>query len=143
MPGLFDRQKLFRGEKLTEAYAEREHFVLWDLAVVVEDSTDLIEGSTVDKVELVTSRDGEEPILTSTLSGPIVRIAYKNYRDAKGKPKADDLPCVCYWQRVDTKNSFDNQATVLEMVAPYEGASKPKSLPAFSFPPITDQDNPL
>lgn len=142
MPGLFDRQKLFRGEKLTEAYPEGESFILYDLAVVVEDSTELIEGSIVDKVELITGREGEEPILTSTLAGAIVRLAYKNVRDAKGKPRADDLPCVAKWKRVTTKNNFDNEATVLELVAPYTG-TVPKDLPPFSFPPITEEDNPL
>lgn len=141
--GLFDRQKLFRGEKLTEAYPEGSPFVLYDLAVVVEDSSELIEGSTVDKVELVTGDvKGGAPILTSTLSGPIVRIAMQNTRDAKGKSKADDLPCVCRWKRVDTKNNFDNQATVLEMVSPYTGEVPKYDLP-FSFTPITVESNPL
>lgn len=141
--GLFDRQKLFRGEKLTDAYPEGSPFVLYDLAVVVEDSAELIEGSTVDKVELVTGNVGENAcILTSTLSGPIVRIAMQNTRDAKGKSKADDLPCVCLWKRVDTKNNFDNQATVLEMVEPYTG-DIPKAWPMFSFTPITVESNPL
>jgi len=141
--GLFDRQKLFRGEKLTEAYPSGQPFVLYDLAVVVEDNTDLIEGSTVDKVELVTGTvDGGEPILTSTLAGAIVRLAYGNVRDAKGKAKADDLPAIVTWKRVETKNNFDNEATVLEMVAPYEGP-KPKTVPPWSFPPITNESNPL
>lgn len=140
--GLFDRQKLFRGEKLTDAYPEGERFVLYDLAVVVEDSTDLIEGSTVDKAELVTGKPDEEPILTSTLSGPIVRLAYQNLRGKNGKPVADDLPAIVFWKRVDTKNSFDNQATVLEMEEPYTG-KVPTKVPPFSFPPITEADNPL
>lgn len=142
MPGLFDRQKLFRGEKLTDAYKEGEPFILYDLAVVVEDSTTLVEGSTVDKVELITGREGEDPILTSTLSGPIVRIAYQNLRDESGKPTAEDLPAICHWKRVDTKNNWDNQATVLEMDKPYTG-KVPKELPEFSFRPITEADNPL
>lgn len=142
MPGLFDKQKLYRGERLVEAYQEGEHFILYDLALVVENSKELIEGSTVDKVELVTGREGEPPILTSTLANAIVRVARGNLRDAKGKPKADDLPAVCYWKRVDTTNSFENQATVLELVEPYTG-ELPKSYPAWSFSPITMDDNPL
>lgn len=139
--GLFDRQKLFNGEKLTDLFSEGETFALLDMAVVVEGSTEMLEGSTVDKTELIVLKDGK-PVLASTLSGPIKTLASQNVRDSKGKPKADDLPANVSWKRVDTKNSYDNQATVLTFHSPYTG-DIPKELPAFSFTPITVEDNPL
>jgi hypothetical protein len=142
--GLFDHQKLFRGQKLTDYVSEGEVFVLYDLAVVAEGNTELVPGSTVDKTELVVAKDGDQlqPVLVSTLSGPIRDLAYKNVRDKKGDPVADDLPCTAVWKRVDTKNNFENQATVLDMIDVHVGKA-PSAVPAFSFPPITMEDNPL
>jgi hypothetical protein len=140
--GLFDRQKLFRGEKLTELFPEREPFILYDLAVVIEDSNQIVEGSTVDKVELIVGKEGEPPVLASTLSKAIRDLAYNNVRNKNGKPTADDLPAVCCWKKVETKNSYDNLATVLDMLSPYTGKVTGE-FPEFSFKPITVDDNPL
>lgn len=148
--GLFDRQRLYGGKRLQEEFEQSEPFVLWDLAVVAEGMRLPDESGKVDKVELIVSRNEQDPFVVSTLSGPIRDLAYANVRDKKGKPKADDLPCVAHWEVVETKRSREakskggqgfNDAVVLVMESPYTGPAR--DLPAFTFTPITEEDNPL
>lgn len=141
--GLFDKQKLYGGLKMQEELGEGEQFILWDLAVVAEgvqlpDSTD-----TVDKTELIVSREKEadKPFIVTTLSGPIRDMGYQNLRDSKGKPLADDLPCIAHWSKVETKRQL-SPAVVLQMDKPHTG-KLPNDMPVFSFTPITQDQNPL
>lgn len=143
--GLFDKQRLYGGKRMQEELPEGEAFILWDLAVVAE-GVELPDSSdTVDKTELIVSRESEpdKPFIVTTLSGPIRDMGYQNLRDTKGKPLADDLPCLCHWEKVETKRAL-SPAVVLVMERPYDKVKVPfGDFPPFSFAPITQDTNPL
>lgn len=94
--GMWDRQRLLGGARLTETYKEDESFVLRDLSIVGE--VEVEEGKLAPKVELLTSpmEDPSRLITVGTLSKAITELAEQ-------ERASGDLPVVCHWTRVETK----------------------------------------
>ena len=97
--GLWDRQVLLGGLRLTEVFNEGEDFILWDLEHV--GVVDIGDGSQAEKTALTVStleKPGEK-FTVGTLARAIHEMAVAERADG-------DLPAVVKWTRVETKREL-------------------------------------
>lgn len=146
--GLFDKDRLLGGNRLTDTFKQDEPFILFDLACISE-AVPMKDGDNADKSELIVGnvdKDGNlkgDIYKVGTLSTPIAALAKTNLRGADGKPvDTDDLPSIVCWTKVPTPN-YPSDAVVLSFLAPADKVAMPKDLPPFVLPPITEDQNPL
>lgn len=111
--GMWDRQRLLGGERLTESYQEDESFILRDLRIVGE--VEVEEDKSAPKCELVTSPldDPSRTLIVGTLSKAICELAEQDRAEG-------DLPVVCHWTRVETKRK-QQPAVVIMAESPFKG----------------------
>ena len=102
--GMWERQRLLGGDRLTDEYAQHESFILWDIAVV----GDIPVGEDDDgnpryakKVELTTSHmeSPDDKKAVGALGAALVSLAEE--------PQVDgDLPAVVHWDTAETKRKL-------------------------------------
>jgi hypothetical protein len=109
--GIWERDRLFGGERLADAYEPDQPFVLIDLEVVGQIEVDKTDADKkADKTELQTfDLNSGELRLIGTLSGPIADMARMDR-------SPDDLPAVVCWESVPSDRG--NDANVLRYVRP-------------------------
>lgn len=104
--GMWDRQRLLGGPRLTQEIEKGESFILWDLSVVGD--VEVEEGKTTPKAELTVSRlsSPDESFQVGTLSKAIVELAAIDRQEG-------DLPVVAHWEEVETKRALQPAVVIV------------------------------
>ncbi len=118
--GMFDKDKLYGGERMDDHFNTGDEFILWGAQVLPDKIPTSVGDARKTLLQVSRTTDPELVFIVGTLASAIA--------DKANEADPSDFPAVVKLAKVPS--SFDNEATVIQFVAEWEG-KKPKTLPGF------------
>lgn len=113
--GMFDKDRLYGGERLDQTFAFGDTFILWGVEVLAEPVPTEV-GNATKTILTVSRKDAPgEQFKVGTLASAIADKA----RDAE----ESDFPAVVKYEQV-TSEKWGTEAAVISLVEPYDAASE-------------------